>query len=298
MNHAKKEWVGGILRLIFSPKWVLLKRERLWYSEKTRSVKTMDMKISFLYLGRMEFPLFRLVETPDETKMVRSPAVALLIQHPTLGNILYDTGNSPDFATEYTEAMLHDYPVAEMVTVTQALAEKGLSPKDIDGIILSHLHFDHAGGLKQFVGTRAIKNVLVSEADLKNAYFSVMTGNGGAYIRSLFDVEGIRFQTINEDTKLGEGIEAFIQQSHTPGVIGLILETKHNGTLITTSDTVYTRESYERELPPGGTINKTPEEFYDNLKRIKRMEKERGATLIFGHDYEQFQAWAAKGWID
>lgn len=258
----------------------------------------MDMKISFLYLGRMEFPLFRLVETPDEAKMVRSPAVALLIQHPTLGNILYDTGNSPDFATEYTEAMLHDYPVAEMVTVTQALAEKGLSPKDIDGIILSHLHFDHAGGLKQFVGTRAIKNVLVSEADLKNAYFSVMTGNGGAYIRSLFDVEGIRFQTINEDTKLGEGIEAFIQQSHTPGVIGLILETKHNGTLITTSDTVYTRESYERELPPGGTINKTPEEFYDNLKRIKRMEKERGATLIFGHDYEQFQAWAAKGWID
>ena len=62
--------------------------------------------------------------------------------------------------------------------------------------------------------------------------------------------------------------------------------------------TLYTRESYERELPPGGTINKTPEEFYDNLKRIKRMEKERGATLIFGHDYEQFQAWAAKGWID
>lgn len=258
----------------------------------------MDMKISFLYLGRMEFPLFRLVETPDETKMVRSPAVALLIQHPTLGNILYDTGNSPDFATEYTDAMLHDYPVAEMVTITQALAEKGLSPKDIDMIILSHMHFDHAGGLKQFVGTRAIQNVLVSEADLKNAYFSVMTGNGGAYIRSLFDVEGIRFQTINEDTKLGEGIELFIQQAHTPGVIGLILETKHNGTLITTSDTVYTRESYERELPPGGTINKTPEEFYDNLKRVKQLEKDRGATLIFGHDYEQFQAWAAKGWID
>ena len=40
----------------------------------------MDMKVSFLYLGRMEFPLFRLVETPDETKMVRSPAVAILIQ--------------------------------------------------------------------------------------------------------------------------------------------------------------------------------------------------------------------------
>lgn len=257
-----------------------------------------NMKVSFLYLGRMEFPLFRLVDIPDQTKMVRSPAVAILIQHPTLGNILYDTGNSPAFATEYTDAMLHDYPVAEMVTITQALAQKGLSPSDIDQIIISHLHFDHAGGLKQFEGTRAIKNVLVSEADLKNAYFSVMTGNGGAYIRALFDVEGIQFKTINETTKLAEDLELFIQEAHTPGVIGLILKTKHNGTLITTSDTVYTRESYEKELPPGGTINKTPEEFYTNLKRIKEMEKAYNATLIFGHDYDQFQAWAAKDWID
>lgn len=258
----------------------------------------MDMKISFLYLGRMEFPLYRLVETPDETKMVRSPAVAILIRHPTLGNILYDTGNSPEFATEYSQDMLHDYPVAEMITVTQALAEKGLTPADIDMIIISHLHFDHAGGLKQFVGTKAIKNVLVAEADLKQAYFSVMTGNGGAYIRSLFDVEGIQFKTINETTRLGEGLELFIQASHTPGVIGLILKTKDYGTLLTTSDTIYTRESYEKELPPGGTINKTPEEFYDNLKRVKQMEKDLNATLIFGHDYEQFRAWAAKGWIE
>ena len=207
----------------------------------------MDMKVSFLYLGRMEFPLFRLVETPDETKMVRSPAVAILIQHPTLGNILYDTGNSPAFATEYTDAMLHDYPVAELVTITQALAQKGLSPSDIDQIILSHLHFDHAGGLKQFEGTKAIKNVLVSEADLKQAYFSVMTGNGGAYIRSLFDVEGIQFKTINQDTKLADGVELFIQEAHTPGVIGLILKTKHNGTLITT------RRHHQQD--PGGVLH-------------------------------------------
>ena len=57
-------------------------------------------------------------------------------------------------------------------------------------------------------------------------------------------------------------------------------------------------QSYEKELPPGGTINKTPEEFYTNLKRIKEMEKAYNATLIFGHDYDQFQAWAAKDWID
>ena len=81
------------------------------------------------------------------TRWQGKPAVSLLIQHPTLGNILYDTGNSEHFAALYSEEMLHNYPVTECITIEQALAEKGLKPEDIDLIILSHLHFDHAGGL-------------------------------------------------------------------------------------------------------------------------------------------------------
>lgn len=117
----------------------------------------MGMKISILYLGKMEFPKFRLVDWKDEGAMVQSPAVAILIQHPTLGNILYDTGNCEDFSAVYTEEMLHDYPITEMISIREALAQKGLTPDDIDLIILSHLHFDHAGGLKHFVGTKAIR---------------------------------------------------------------------------------------------------------------------------------------------
>lgn len=258
----------------------------------------MGMKISVLYLGKMEFPKFRLVECPDETEMVKSPAVAILIQHPTLGNILYDTGNSVNFQTAYTPAMLHDYPVTECISIKDALAAKGFTPDDIDRIIISHLHFDHAGGLQDFVGTKAIKHVLVSEADLKNAYFSVMTGNGGAYIRSLFDVEGIQFTAISETAALADDLTLFVQESHTPGVIGLLLKTQNHGTILTTSDTVYTRDSYVRELPPGGTINKTTDEFFDNLKRIKAMEREYNASLLFGHDYDQIMEWAGRGWID
>ena len=258
----------------------------------------MGMKISVLYLGRMEFPRFRLVDCKDESVMVKSPVVALLIQHPTLWNILYDSGNSPEYATVYTEAMRHDYPITEMISIQDALAARGLTPDDIDQIILSHLHFDHAGGLEYFVGTKAIRHVLVAEADLKEAYFRTMTGNGGAYIRSLFDVEGIQFETINESTKLADDLELFIQQSHTPGVIGMLLRTENHGTILTTSDTIYTQDSYDNELPPGGTINKTPEEFYTNLARIRQMEKDCHATLFFGHDYDQVRQWEAKGWID
>lgn len=258
----------------------------------------MGMKISVLYLGYMEFPKFRLVETPDEQEMVKSPAVAVLIQHPTLGNLLYDTGNSPEHLTAYTKEMRHDYPVMDCISIKDALAEKGLTPQDIDRIIISHLHFDHAGGMKDFVGTEAIRHVLVSEADLREAYFRVMTGNGGAYIRSLFDVEGVRFETISETTQLAPDLTLFIQESHTPGVIGMVLKTENHGVIITTSDTVYTADSYRNELPPGGTINATTDEFFDNLRRIKTMEKEYDATLLFGHDYDQIIRWSEKGWID
>lgn len=258
----------------------------------------MAMKISVLYLGKMEFPKFRLVQWEDEAEMVRSPAVAILIQHPTLGNLLYDTGNCQEHQTLYTPEMKHNYPVTECISITEALAQKGLTPGDIDRIIISHLHFDHAAGLKEFVGTKAIGKVIVSEADLKEAWFSVTTGNGGAYIRSLFDVEGIQFEPVTGETWLADDLGLFVQKSHTPGVIGMILKTAHHGTILTTSDTVYTRESYERSLPPGGTINKTTDEFFDNLNRLKQMQADLQADLLFGHDYEQVQEWAAKGWID
>ncbi len=258
----------------------------------------MGMKISVLYLGYMEFPKFRLIRTEDESEMVRSPAVAILIRHPTLGNLLYDTGNSPEHLTAYTGEMLHDYPVMQCVSIREALAEKGLTPGDIDRVILSHLHFDHAGGLKDFVGTEAIKHVLVSEADLKNAYFSVMTGHGGAYIRSLFDVEGVRFETIDGTVKLADDLELFVQRSHTPGVIGMLLKTAGSGNIIVTSDTLYTAESWSRRLPPGGTINRTTDEFYENLERIRAMREEHDAQLLYGHDYDQIIEWSARGWIE
>ncbi|MCF0122526.1 MAG: N-acyl homoserine lactonase family protein [Ruminiclostridium sp.] len=258
----------------------------------------MGMKISVLYLGRMEFPKFRLVQWDDEAEMIKSPAVAILIQHPVLGNILYDTGNCHEHQKMYTQEMKHNYPVVECISVKEALAAKGLTPDDIDRIIISHLHFDHAAGLKDFVGTKAIKKVMVSEGDLKEAWFSVTTGNGGAYIRELFDVEGICFDPICEDTWLADDLGLFIQKSHTPGVIGLILKTEKSGTILTTSDAVYSRESYNRGLPPGGTINKTTDEFFENLERIRQMEKEYGAELLFGHDYDQIQEWADRGWIE
>jgi len=257
-----------------------------------------SMKISVLYLGKIHCQRLHLVDCPDEETMILSPMVALLIQHPTLGNILYDTGNSPFYNSIYGKDILGTYPITEFISIEQALAEKGLRPADIDRIILSHLHFDHVGGLAYFAGTKALQNIIVAEVELKNAYLSVMTGHAGAYLKCLFDLPEICFSPISEDCALAEDMQLFIQESHTPGVIGLVLKLQHEGTVITTSDTIYTRDSFDQALPPGGKINKTQDEFFRNLDAIRALKEKHAATLLYGHDFEQVKTFAARGWID
>lgn len=98
------------------------------------------------------------------------------------------------------QRVLYDYPVRGIVPIQKALAQVGLTPGDVDQLILSHLRFDHAGGLAAFAGTQALRHVLMAEADLKQAWWSVTTGQKGPYIRSLFDLPGIRFETIQDTT--------------------------------------------------------------------------------------------------
>lgn len=251
------------------------------------------MKLHVLNLGRLDCKKYHLIQCSNEQEEIFSPISALLIQHPTLGNILYDTGNSPLYDEEYSDEILRTYPIGSFISIETALSEHGLTVNDIDMIIMSHLHFDHAGGLCYFKGTKANKNVIVSEAELKNAYWQVMTNQGMAYQKNLFDMEGIVYKTIAEDVSLAPDISLFIQNSHTPGVIGLILSTETKGNIIVTSDTIYTKENYISELPPGGHINKTQQEFYDNLARIKKLKDKYQAELLFGHDYRQIMEWSS-----
>ena len=58
-------------------------------------------------------------------------------------NLLIDTGNG----TKYNEkiAKIYDIDLQKSVIET-ALSPFGLKPEDITDVILTHLHFDHAGG--------------------------------------------------------------------------------------------------------------------------------------------------------
>src|SRR5690606_35013925 len=81
--------------------------------------------------------------SPDEHNRIDLACRALLIKH-NGKNILLETGIGAFFSPE----MKGRYGVVEQQHVLlENLAKHGLNHEDIDAIILSHLHFDHAGGL-------------------------------------------------------------------------------------------------------------------------------------------------------
>ena len=118
----------------------------------------------------------------------------------------------------------------------------GLKPSDIDWLIQSHLHQDHAGGIDLFAGTKAGSRIVVHRAELERALFNVFSGQEDtkAYVRAdIAGIPGIKYHVIDEEEEFAPGIDLIHLPGHTPGVIGLVLHFKNSGTIILPSDAIY-----------------------------------------------------------
>ncbi|MBA4699605.1 MAG: N-acyl homoserine lactonase family protein [Ruminococcus sp.] len=256
------------------------------------------MKIQFINLGKIKCQKKHLIKCENIEEKIISPIYAVLFRHPILGNVLYDTGNASDYKKYWPQSLQNDYPIAELIPIEEGLKQKGITVNDIDMLIMSHLHMDHAGGIRAFAGTKAGSHIIISRSEYNNACSKLQQSDGSnaskCYIREFFyDIPGIGFHLIQDDCALADDFKIFIQQSHTPGVIGLIAG--KNNPYIFTSDTVYTESAFNNLLPPGGSINATSDEFFDNIDKIKKLREETKGTIIFGHDNEQFESYYKKG---
>ncbi len=95
-------------------------------------------------------------------RKIQVPAMVALIRHPQHGWGLFDTGYAPRLSGETAHGPFRLYRAAAPMQqragddVAAQLARFGLSPKDIDWVLISHFHPDHIAGLADFQNARWI----------------------------------------------------------------------------------------------------------------------------------------------
>lgn len=228
------------------------------------------------------------------SEWIRVPTFSVLISHPDLGWILYDTG--PCLGDEKDRLPLFVREQFPLFTSREEFLDKQLSlvnltPEDISLIIVSHMHWDHAGGLSFFSNTKASKNILVSEKDYSYGltvthHCSTEPFGGGGYFKDNFHFPGLTFNFIEEDQSLAPGIDIITLGGHTPGVLGLVLHLESDA-FIFPSDAVNMSRNYGPPMAYPGILYDSIG-FQQTVRKLNLLQKTYQAKIIFPHDPVQF----------
>jgi len=208
------------------------------------------------------------------------PVSAYLIEHPK-GLILNDTGWHTDVRTGQVRHLgfFHyslnkaDLPAGQ--AVSEQLAHQGIKTRDLDFVVLSHLHSDHASGLKL---VKDAKNILVSEPEWNAANHK----HKMHYIQTMWS--GVNVKTFKfEDSELGpqhksfdlfqDGSVQFVHcPGHTPGTAATFVQS-NSRSLLLFSDIGYARKSWEEMIAPGVSVNK--KQAMKSLEWVRRVSLQK-----------------------
>lgn len=198
---------------------------------------------------------------PANVDWKKLPCTVCLIEHPK-GRILVDTswdkGIRSNPAGVVGEILSQMFPgtLPEGEAADERLSAFGLAPEDIDYVVMTHLHCDHASGMKQLSGA---KHFLVSDRELAAAL-----SNPAHYNTAMWeglDVEAFAF-TDSEAGPLGKSFDLFgdgtvvltCAPGHTPGQVAVIVGSSSEYVVLC-GDAAYAPKSWEQMVPGGAAID-------------------------------------------
>ncbi len=213
-----------------------------------------------------------------------------LIEHPE-GLVLFDTGVSramvddpesygPNGAPHMLE-LLETLDLEAGKSPVDHLETLGYAPEDVDYVVLSHLHVDHAGNVDAFPDAE----VIVRKAELRYAFWPdgaqrlfYLEGD----ISPLRDLEADVTAITGEYDVFGDGsVVAFPTPGHTPGHQSLSVELGSRDVILA-GDVANSRVGYEEELV--AAFSWSLEDSIESIRRVKDRARRTGAEVIVHHD--------------
>jgi glyoxylase-like metal-dependent hydrolase (beta-lactamase superfamily II) len=169
--------------------------------------------------GSVPKPLWSKLEPPDERNRIRLSMRCLLLEGEGR-RILVDDG----IGTKLPDKLADIYGVDHSVhTLEGSLAALGLGVEDITDVVLTHLHFDHAGGSTRRDGDRVVPTFPraryhVQRRNLENARHP-NPRERASYMAENFEplAEHGVLETWDGPQRPWPGIEIFTAEGHTRG---------------------------------------------------------------------------------
>ena len=201
--------------------------------------------------------------------------------------VLFETGIGAFFEPQMRER----YGVTEtghrLLDNLQAL---GLSDADIDAVVISHLHFDHAGGLLSAWQPDQPPRLLFPNAtyiigrDAFDRSLQPHSRDRASFIPGLSEQlqESGRLELIDSNTSptLGSQVRFSFSQGHTPGL--MLAEIGGNGGGVYCADLIPGRPWVH--LPVTMGYDRFPEQLIDEKQAFLADKLARGVRLFFTHD--------------
>jgi N-acyl homoserine lactone hydrolase len=262
-------------------------------------VTTLVRRILPLTLGWEDLPETVSIHGGDPTVRLREPVPGVLLELDG-GWMLLDTGfNVPlvrdPLLCRRFHGRNHDI-VAELLhddrdSLEVAFELVGVDPDDVVVVALSHLHNDHAGGLRWFAERVPVH---LQRRELDFGMSGAVHGTGPeqhGIFRIDFDDPIIDWRLADGEVELAPGIAAVPTYGHTPGHQSFVITLDEQAAdaygapgFVLAFDAADLQRNIDDEVAVGGFIDCPPEQTVEAIRRLKAIGIEKGFRVVPGHD--------------
>lgn len=230
------------------------------------------------------------------------PIPAFAVEHPGAGLLMVDTGLHPGIADDPREGLGRLGALALSVTMRPEWAAPmqlrglGLDPADVRVVVMTHLHYDHAGAIAEFAGATFV---------VDRAEWSAAGSHGmlHGYRRALFDLPfdwrllDFGAEDVGSHVTFGRALDLFGDGSvrllstpgHAPGHLSVLLRLSGDRELLLTADAAYARRTIDEDLVP--VLVDDEHRYRRSLAEIRRyLEQFPDTEVVCGHDAEGWPA--------
>lgn len=229
----------------------------------------------------------------------RVPCPAFLIRHPSAGPFVVDTGLHPSITAKPSAnfgrlaARVARPRLAPGEDLPAQLRARGLDPKGLRLVVMTHLHLDHSSGMSEFPAA----NFVLTEAEWRFATTvrrPILHGYRPAHYDYAFDYRTLSYDRrgIESYSTFGRTFDLFGDGSvrlvslpgHTPGHQGVLCRLRDRDFLIA-GDAIYTHGQLT-DRPPAPRPE-DPHTYRRSLLELRLFHRQFPQAVITpGHDHE------------